>query len=301
MSILLDVLLLVGSSVVLACGGLLFVRRKFVGNEADFFEHHEIAGYILSVIGTLYSILLGLIVVNVQTKFDEARTKAQIEASCCSDIYNFCRGIPVADRERIRSAVREYYVVVQEQDWEAISSGRAVEGSIPAYQSLWREVSAYEPAGNRESACYSAILDSLRELSDARRYRMLARKRGLSPIVWMVLVIGAVMVIVFTFFFWVKNPRVQALLTLFVAVFVSLNLLLVKLFGDPYRAELQIKTGAFSLNRKVFGSNDDSLEKSRGVDGAAPPTTSPDSALREAQPGSTEAGSSGSRRDPVIR
>jgi hypothetical protein len=81
---------------------------------------------------------------------------------------------------------------------------------------------------------------------------MSARKRGLSSIVWLVLVCGAVMIIIFTYFFRVESARTQTLLTMVVALFVSLNLLLVKLFENPYRNELLIKKGAFYFKPSVF-------------------------------------------------
>jgi hypothetical protein len=96
------------------------------------------------------------------------------------------------------------------------------------------------------------MLDSMKRLSDARRYRMSSRRRGLSPIVWLVLCCGAVMIILFTYFFRVDSVRTQGLLTVFVALFVSLNLLLVKLFENPYRNELLIKKGAFYFKPSVF-------------------------------------------------
>jgi hypothetical protein len=240
----------VGGGVFFSVLGLVVVRKTF--HRQDFKKHHEIAGYLISVVGTLYSILLGLIVVNVQSKFDESRTMAQAEASSCSDIANVGRGLKFEDGSRICSYLRWYYTVVQSEDWERISDGLEQEGSMPAYQGLWRAVASVNPLSNRESACYSSMLDSMKRLSDARRYRMSAKKRGLSVIVWLVLCSGAVMIIMFTYFFRVDSARTQTLLTVFVALFVSLNLLLVRLFENPYRNELLIKKGAFYFKPSVF-------------------------------------------------
>ena len=257
MSILLDSIILIGSCLLFTGLGLFLVRRYF--HTVDFSKHHEVAGYLLAVIGTMYSVLLGLIVVNVQTKFDQARLMAETEANCCSDIANLCRGLPEATRITIRMPLKDYYTVVQSEDWEAVSSGAIKEGSVPAYQGMWRAIAAYQPEGNRESSCYQAILQSMKELSDARRFRMVARKRGLSPIIWAVLIFGAALTIIFTYFFWVDIVRTQVALTLCVALFIALNMLLVRIFENPYRNELMIKHGAFGLKPGVFGGggNDD--------------------------------------------
>jgi hypothetical protein len=247
---LFESIILVGGGVFFSVVGLVIVRRTF--RRQDFKKHHEIAGYLISVVGTLYSILLGLIVVNVQSKFDESRTMAQAEASSCSDIANVGRGLDFGEASTICTCLRWYYTVVQSEDWERIGNGQETEASIPAYQGLWRAVAAVNPKTNRESACYSSMLDSMKRLSDARRYRMSAKKRGLSPIVWLVLVSGAIMIILFTYFFRVDSARTQTLLTIFVALFVSLDLLLVRLFENPYRNELLIKKGSFYYKPSVF-------------------------------------------------
>lgn len=253
MNILTDSLVMIGSCLLLTGIGLVFVRKYF--HKMDFSKHHEVAGYLLAVIGTMYSVLLGLIVVNVQTKFDQARLMAETEANCCSDIANLCRGFPPEVRRSIRVPIADYYKVVMDEDWEAVSEGRKSEESIPPYQALWRAIAAYQPEGNREVSCYSTILTAMRELSDARRFRMVARRRGLSPIIWCVLFAGAGLTILFTYFFWVDTAVMQTALTLFVALFIALNLLLVRLFENPYRDELKIKYGAFGLKATVFAAN----------------------------------------------
>jgi Protein of unknown function (DUF4239) len=242
-------ILIVGGGVILAMCGALIARRSFLREE--FTKHHEVAGYLLSIVGTLYSVLLGLIVVDVQSKFDQARMMAESEASSCSAIVQFSRGFPPDVRNSIRIPLKNYYTTVQAEDWEAIASGATVEGSIPAYQALWRSIASYDPNGNREISCYNHELDTMKSLSDARRYRMFARKRALSNIVWAVLIVGAVLTITFTYMFWVESKTLQLVLTVFVALFILLNLLLVRLFENPYRQELGIKEGSFSFNPNV--------------------------------------------------
>jgi len=250
-----DSTLIVGGSTIAAIAGVWWVRQRF--EKHDFKQHHEVAGYLMSVVGTLYAVLLGLIVVNVQGKFDQARIMAQTEANACSDIYQITRGFPKDVRHAIRADLKNYYVVVQNEDWEGIAMGEVIEQSVPAYQRMWHTVSEYQPAGNRESACYSNLLNTMQQLSDARRYRLFACKRGLSPIVWVVLTVGGVLTVLFTYFFWVRSTKTQLTLIAFVALFLSLNVLLVKLFDDPYRAELGIQRSSFSFKPSIFDDDMD--------------------------------------------
>jgi hypothetical protein len=250
MSSIIDTIFFLGVAVIFAVCGVMVVRRWF--KVGQFEEHHEVAGYMLAVVGTLYSVLLGLLVVNEVGKFDQARTMAEVEANCCSDIWQLTRGLPLEARKSIRAPLVYYYKLVQNEDWEALHAG-AAETSTNAYLHIWRNISNYQPAGNRETATYSALLTSMNQFSDARRFRVLSAQRTVSPIIWAVLITGGVMVVIFTYFFSVAKARTQIVLTSFVALFISLNLLLVKLFDNPYRNEFKIKSQSFTLPPEQLG------------------------------------------------
>ena len=224
--------------------------RKFF-HRVDFSQHHAVAGYLLGVVGIMYSIVLGLIIVNVQNKCEQARIMAETEASCCSDIMLCTRGLPLHFRRRLRPIMHDYYEAVQSQDWEAVSHGRE-DKSAPFYEALWTDIAAFEPQGNREINCYQQILSTMKDFADTRRYRTEADEHAISPFIWVVLITGALLTIMFTYFFWVDSVVTQTVLTIFVALFLALNLLLIRLFDNPYRNEFDIKEGAFSLNANVF-------------------------------------------------
>src|SRR5579885_578248 len=57
-AIVLSFLVVVGSTV-LSVAGMLFVRKRFPIPQLR--EHHEVAGYLVGIVGTLYAVLLGLV------------------------------------------------------------------------------------------------------------------------------------------------------------------------------------------------------------------------------------------------
>jgi hypothetical protein len=256
---LFDTVIVIGGCLAFSGIGLLIVRKCF--HKVQFEKHHEVAGYLLTVVGTMYSVLLGLIVVNVQGKFDQARQMAETEANSCSDLWNYCRGLPGEVRYTIRLPLKDYYATVQNEDWEASAAGKVTEQSVPSYQAMWRAIAAFQPQTSRESACYSSILETMKSLADARRFRMVARRRFLSPVIWMVLITGCVLTILFSYFFWVDSARTQIALTFFVTIFIALNMLLVRLFENPYRSEFLVKQGAFTLKSEILNPTEEDFAR----------------------------------------
>jgi len=71
-----------------------------------------------------------------------------------------------------------------------------------------------------------------------------------------VLITGGVFTVIFTYFFGVADTRIQALMTMLVAVTLSLNVYLVYVFGNPMSTDFGIKPGPFQLDLLIFESFD---------------------------------------------
>src|SRR6516164_4439051 len=98
-AVLLSILVVLGSTVV-AVAGMLFVRQRFALDELR--SHHEVAGYLLSVVGTLYAVLLGLVVVDVHSKHQQARMMEETEASAIADLFHIVNAFPDKPRNTIQ-------------------------------------------------------------------------------------------------------------------------------------------------------------------------------------------------------
>ena len=246
MSSFLDFLLIIGLSTAFSIGGLVIVRKKFSPQLLQ--ACHEVGGVMLAVIGTLYAILIGMIVVNSQAKVEQASQMAISEANMLSSIYHVANTFEMPTRHEIREAIHDYAVIVVHQDWAKVEEGVEKEGTVPAYQKIWKEVTNYMPQNNRDQQSYSVMLGNLEELSNARKFRMVAAKTGLPPVLWAVLITGGILVIWFTYFFYMESMKAQMLLTAGVAIFLSMNVYLIHICQNPYRMEFGVKRSGFGYD-----------------------------------------------------
>ena len=95
-------------------------------------------------------------------------------------------------------------------------------------------------------------LTVLAQLADSRRFRIVTAMSGVSPVLWCVLVAGATLTVVFTFFFACDSLKNQIIMTVFLSVALALNLLLVILYGNPYKGDFKVQPVGFKYNQKVF-------------------------------------------------
>ncbi|HEY9713263.1 MAG TPA: hypothetical protein V6C72_07325, partial [Chroococcales cyanobacterium] len=194
-------------SLSVALFGMAVARQKI--SREMLLANHEVAGYMLSIIGTLYAVLLGLVVVNVQSKFEQAKMMAVTEANCLSDLYHLAVVFDQPNRDIIHDSIHDYAIAARNQDWAAVSLGQAKEATIPSYRRLWKGINTLTLKSNKQEANYSAVLTEMSQLADSRRFRMVASCQRLSPILWVVLVVGELLIVWFTYFFVVDNVNLQ--------------------------------------------------------------------------------------------
>src|SRR5206468_2087773 len=100
-----------------AIGGLFLVRRSVA--LATLEQHNDVAGFIIAVIGVLYAVLLGFIVVVMWQQFDEATKTAATEAELLSPLYRDAAVFP-DDTGRIRADLRRYAENVVTREWDTM-------------------------------------------------------------------------------------------------------------------------------------------------------------------------------------
>lgn len=247
------IIIIVGGNILLAAIGVFAARHALRKRQGV--AHHQVAGYFLGVVGILYSLVLGLLVNNLQSKFDQAAASAQVEADSCSDLWNFSRGFAQPERHQIRQCIEHFYAVAQTESWEQIAETGIDGPGKAAYQEIWQNLMNYQPQGDKENSCYQSCLSAMQDLSDARSYRISFANHNLPPLVWWVMVIGGVLLIVFTYLFFVQSVATQLLITACVAGTIALNLFLVDTFEHPYRHNLHLQSQSFSFRPDVFEDN----------------------------------------------
>ena len=92
---------------------------------------------------------------------------------------------------------------------------------------------------------YNQILEQLHGVGDARRERLLAVGEGLPPILWVVLIGGGAITIVFTYLFGLENTVVHTLMVASLALIIALSLFTVAALDHPFKGDVRIHPAAF--------------------------------------------------------
>jgi hypothetical protein len=125
-------------SVLLALAGLWIVRR-FISHEL-LLSHHDVAGSLLSIVGTLYAIILGLVVVGSLNTFQQARISVAQEANSLRALFHLAEGLPTLTEQQIRQDCLSYATLLIHNEWKTMEVGKPSLQAVHIMRDLWRTV-----------------------------------------------------------------------------------------------------------------------------------------------------------------
>lgn len=237
-------------------GGLLIVRRWIEHTHLK--VHHDVTDPLSQVVGMMFAVLIGFMVSDAMQRFEEARATVQQEAASLADLYNLAGGLPKATREQLRASCVTYAEQIIHDEWPLLAQKKISVPTIKTYRSIWQQCIEFTPNGQGESNLQQILLSSLTEMSDARRLRIEALHNGLPFGLWWVLMSGGFATIIFTYFFGVKNTRLQVVMTAIVTLVICLNIFLLASFDDPFCGDVMVHPAAFEADLMMFKTQWDS-------------------------------------------
>lgn len=226
--------------------------RRFVP-PARLSPHHDVAGFLVAVIGVMYAVVLGFVVVTVWETFDSAQQNADLEAGYVGDAFGASMALPEPIRTRMQRYLAAYALEVRDVEFGMLrhheQDPRARLLLLDVLHTLLTE---QPPPGNlveavRDQVRYSAVVASVRQVADARRLRLIQAETRLPRAMYLALVLGGLMVMVFVFLFGVENRRIQFVMTATVAGCIGLLFGLIVEFSAPFTGSIRISHDAWTL------------------------------------------------------
>ncbi len=146
---------------------------------------------------------------------------------------------------------------VVEKEWPSMKQGQPSPRVGTILEDLRRSVQDLEPRTDAESALYSESLTELDELEANRELRLLAVNEGIPYIVWVVLVIGGVLTVAFTYLFGIEPDWLHAVAVAGLTILVSLILHVIGVLDYPFNSGVQVQPDAFEQVLKEIGGKDE--------------------------------------------
>jgi uncharacterized membrane protein YraQ (UPF0718 family) len=225
-------------SMLLAAGGLILVQRLVP--IAVRRQHNDVAGFIYAVLGVVYAVLLGLMVVAVWEEWNTALRTVDDEASALAEIFWLADRMPESEGHHIQEMARSYARVVVNEEWPLMERERSSPRAWDLLDEIRASLQEFDPSTPAQQVLYEQGFERMRDLADARRDRLLEAKYGLPAILWVVLIIGGIVVVSFTYLFGLDSTLVHVFMVAALALIIALVLFTVAALNFPFKGDITI-------------------------------------------------------------
>jgi hypothetical protein len=239
-------LLVVGGTVALAMLGAIVVRRRFPRLVDG--DYNPMVTGVLQVYSGLYGILLALIIVSLWTEHADASSSVATEAVDLAQIIRNSEAFPPDAQARIKDAIRSYVHSAVEVQWPIMTKGHWPNRTSgdSTLQVLFHAVQSFEPTTQSQQAFYAANVTSLNDLIQQRRIRRSHVVLELPVVLKILIYVGAAVMVVTTFIFGAKNPKIPLLfLVSSIALLVGFSMFLIVVLEYPFAGALEVGPSIF--------------------------------------------------------
>jgi hypothetical protein len=169
------------------------------------------------------------------------------EASSLGALYRDFGAYPDPTRSNLQAQLRNYTRYLIDQAWPLQRAGIVPAAGVQRLDEIEQTLYAFEPKTEAQKVVDAATIDQFNRYIDLRRSRLHDVNARLPSALWAVILIGAAITIVVSYFFAFERFAVHVSMTAFQAIMIALLIFVIAAVDQPLRGSISISANAFEL------------------------------------------------------
>lgn len=203
-------------------------------------SYNDIVGFYLAAITVLYGVTLGLLAIGAWTTYTDTEAKVAREAAALASLYRSVGSLPEPARSALQRDLREYARQVIEVGWPAQQRGIVpIENRAPL-DKFRGDFRSLEPTTEAQKVLEEEIDREFTTLEESRSIRLDSVTDELPAPLWRMIVVGALICIVLTWFFHMESLKMHIWMTLLFSGLLGLMVFMVAALDNPYRGKISV-------------------------------------------------------------
>jgi hypothetical protein len=216
-------------------------RLKIGADESDF------SSGMLQAAMTIYGLALALIAVSVWQTYSNISGTLSQEATSLGALYRDVSGYPEPARTQLQDQLRDYVQYLIHDIWPVQRRGQFPTGGVQRMDEFQKRLIAFEPATEGQKLLHAETLRAYNVMVQFRRQRIDAVLTGLPGVLWFVVVLGALIGVVMSFFFRINDGRYHQVMVVLLSTLVGLVIFIVVELDRPFRGDLGLRPDSYQL------------------------------------------------------
>jgi hypothetical protein len=210
-------------------------------------KHHELAGYVISVLAVLYSIFLGLTAANAQQSHEKIISKVDKEAYLLADLLMITKSFPEAEGEKIQKTIKSYIYSVIVDEWRLMEYKQESPKTLQKLDEFMKPIYSYNPKSTDSELWFAEFLSILSKFNSSRLERVYSSWDSLGAVSWMVVISGAVLIGISLLFFGAENLLAHIMLNSLFISYLVIMILSIFVFNYPFSGPEKISSRAYEI------------------------------------------------------
>ncbi|AKK26169.1 DUF4239 domain-containing protein [Mycobacterium sp. EPa45] len=236
-------LMVVIITVGLAVLGLVLARR--ILPQRRLARSGDLAGHVFNLAGVLYAVLVAFVVVVVWEQLNQAEKGTEAEAAAISDLLRDSAGLPVADRAEIQHSLIAYTNDIVDDEFPRMRHGETVEQQSEHLTAVWQSFLHIEPVSQSEISFFRQSISRLDELGSARKTRISGSQAEIPGELWVLLLGGGMVMLLFTYLFPSTDVVVHGGLIALAGSLLAFVLYLIFAMEHPFVGSIAVSPAAY--------------------------------------------------------
>jgi hypothetical protein len=169
------------------------------------------------------------------------------EANSLATIYRDVSAYPEPWRSKLTSEIRTYTRYLIDVAWPLQRKGIVPNVGVREVNAIEFTLYAYEPRSEAQKILANSAVEEFNRYLEFRRSRLYLINSGLPAALWAVIIIGAIITIVLTYFLALERWNAHVIMTTFAAIIISLLIFMIAVMDHPFRGEVSVGPDAFEL------------------------------------------------------
>jgi hypothetical protein len=229
----------------------LFLSAKTI--KIDLTQNGELIVALLAILGTLVSVLLGMLVSSADEQYRSLEECVSREATSISEVFRIARGLPDAQKKAIQDQCITYCEKVISDDWPAMKNGEMSPAVTDIFINISDVIMKFRPANDGEAAVQGALLSTTNELGQSRAVRVVASRSTWTWRLLPLIITCAVVVLICSYLYVGKGSALlHSVLVGLVAITLGTNIGVIFLMTRPFSSEWTIQPDTFGIRAKIM-------------------------------------------------
>jgi hypothetical protein len=195
-------------------------------------------------------------VIAVWEQWNAATEATDQEASEVAEVFWLAHRLPQPEGRHLQELARSYAQVVVNEEWPLMEQGRVSSKAWAILDEIRDSLNRLDPSTPAQQVLYEQGLQQGGDLAEARGERLLDAEEGVPAILWVVLIVGGVEVVGFTYLFGLQSTTVHMLMVASLTLIIALVLFTVAALDYPFKGDVRIGPDAFVQVLEGFESSE---------------------------------------------